>query len=188
MGYSRYLIDDETIVLETRRHGATLVKAFLIALLGVVGALLVGMLVTPRGGRDVVDTAVGIVAAFFLLRFLWRVLQWRAAKTVVTDRRLFQASGVLTRKVSSMPLARMTDLTYRRPFLGRLLGYGDIIIESAGSELGVHRLSHLPRPDRFYRTVTQLVSEVTPGPADRFGREVPNWDEEDTGPLPRIVV
>ena len=181
-------MDDETIVLETRSHAATLVKPFVTAVFGVTLALLVGMLVTPRGGRDLVDSVVGVIAAIFLLRLLWRVLQWRAAKTVVTERRLFQVSGVLSRKVSSMPLARMTDLTYRRPILGRLLGYGDIAIESAGTELGVHKLRYLPHPDRFYRTITRLVSEVTHGPLDPYGQEVPNWDEEDTGPLPRVVV
>lgn len=180
-------MDDESIVLETRRHAGTLVKPFTIAVLGVTMAFLVGLLLTPKDGRDLVDTVVGVLATIFVLRFLWRVLRWRAAKTVVTDRRLFHVSGVLSRKVSSMPLGRMTDLTYRRPILGRLLGYGDIVIESAGTELGIHELRHLPRPDRFYRTITKLVSELTRGPFDD-GQEVPNWDEEDTGPLPRVVV
>ena len=180
-------MDGESIVLETRRHPATLAGPLVAAVASVVGGLVVGMLVTPGDSRDAIDTAAGVIAAVFLLRFLWRVLRWRAAKTVLTDRRLLQVSGVMARKVSSMPLARMTDLTYRRPILGRVLGYGEIVIESAGAELGIHKLDHLPKPDRFYRTVTRLVAEVTPG---RFndGVEVPNWDEEDTGPLPRVIV
>ena len=180
-------MDDEWVVLDSRRHGSTLVRPLLVAVLAVIGALAVGMVVTPRSDRDLLDTAVGVVACFFVLRFLWRVWQWRVARTVVTDRRLFQISGVLTRKVSSMPLARMTDLTYRRPILGRILGYGEILVESAGTEQGLARLDHLPRPDEFYRTITRLVAAIAPRPFEEE-RTVPNWDEEDTGPLPRVIV
>ena len=180
-------MESERVVIDARRHSATLVRPLLGALLAVVAALLVGMLVTPGDNRDVVDTIVGVAACYFVLRFLWRVWQWRAARTVVTNRRVFQISGVLTRKVSSMPLARMTDLTYRRPVLGRLLGYGEILVQSAGTEHGIQKLDHLPNPDDFYRTITRLVSALSPmGDEDEY--EVPNWDEEDTGPLPRVVV
>lgn len=181
-------MDNEHVELEAHRHVATLVRPLLVALLAVVGALVVGALVTPHDGRDVVDAVVSVVAGLFVLRFLWRLLEWRAAKTVVTNRRLFQISGVLTRRASSMPLARMTDLTYRRPILGRLLGYGEIFVESAGTENGLQKLDHLPRPDDFYRTITGLVSSVSPQPFDDAGHPVPNWDEEDTGPIPRVVV
>lgn len=180
-------MDEERVVLDSRRHGATLVRPLSVAVLAVVGALAVGMVVTPRSDRDLLDTVVGVIACFFVLRFLWRVWEWRVAKTVVTDRRLFQISGVLTRKVSSMPLARMTDLTYRRPIVGRILGYGEILVESAGTEQGLARLDHLPRPDEFYRTITRLVAALAP----RLVEEEPtytNWDEEDTGPLPRVIV
>jgi uncharacterized membrane protein YdbT with pleckstrin-like domain len=180
-------MDDERVVLDSRRHGATLVRPLLAAVLAVVAALVVGMVVTPHNDRDLVDTAVGVVACIFVLRLLWRVWQWRVAKTVVTDRRLFQVSGVLTRKVSSMPLARMTDLTYRRPVMGRILGYGEILVESAGTEQGLARLDHLPRPDEFYRTITRLVTALAPRPVEEEPNFT-NWDEEDTGPLPRVIV
>ena len=178
-------MEDEDVLLETRRHIATLFRPFLLTVVAVVAALAVGMLVSPRDGGDAIDLAVGGLACLFILRFLWRLWEWRVAKTVVTDRRLFQVSGIFTRKVSSIPLARMTDLTYRRPFLGRLLGYGEIVVESAG-EHGLARLDHLPRPDQCYRTITREVSSL--GRADETLVPEPNWDEEDTGPIPRIVV
>ena len=181
-------MDNERIELDSRRHLVTLLRPLLVAVFAVVAALVAGMLLTPRVEQGIVDTTVGVVAGFFLLRFLWRVLEWRAARTVVTNRRLFRVSGVLTRKVSTMPLARMTDLTYRRPIFGRLLGYGEIVVESAGTEQGLQRLDHLPRPDDFYRTITGIVATVSPQPFDEDGHPVPNWDEEDTGPLPRVVV
>ena len=179
-------MDDEDVLLETRRHVATLFRPFLLTVLVVVVALVIGTLVSPREGGDVVDVVVGGVACLFILRLLARVWQWRVAKTVVTDRRLFQVSGIFTRKVSSIPLSRMTDLTYRRPFIGRLLGYGEIVVESAG-EHGLARLDHVPRSNEFYRAVTRAVSSLSPRLDDALVPQ-PNWDEEDTGPLPRVVV
>ena len=116
------------------------------------------------------------------------------AVIVVTDQRIFEVSGVLTRKVASMPLTRVTDMTYRRSLLGRLLGYGDLIVESAGQDQALSHIDHLPDPDGFYRTITSLVTAGIPSllpededqelwlPYDRSS------DEDDTGPLPRVIV
>ena len=180
-------MDDERVELETRRHVSVLFAPALVALIGVVGALAIGWVVSPNEGGDPIDLIVSVIAALLAARFLWRLLEWRAAKSVVTNRRLFHMSGVVTRKVSSLPLVRLTDLTYRRPLLGRLLGYGEIVVESAGSEHGLVRLDHLPKPDDAYRTIASLVA-VRTAPLGPEQVEVTNWDEEDTGPLPRVIV
>ena len=107
----------------------------------------------------------------------------------MTDRRIFEVSGLVTRKVASMPLSKMTDMTYRRPILGRILGYGELHVESAGQDQALSRLDHLPNPDEFYRTITYLVS--APDLMPRSDPEVvheASWDEDDTGPLPRVIV
>ena len=186
-GDGRYLAQDEEIVLKVRRHASVLIKPLLAAAAMVAIATAVGFLTSPSEGGDLVDTIVGVVAVLFALRLLWRIWEWRAKRFVVTDRRIFEVSGLLTRKVASMPLAKMTDITYRRSILGRLLGYGEVVVETAGQEQALHRLDHLPRPDDFYRTITWLVTGGMMQKTDLD--EIPNFfDDEDTGPLPRIVV
>ncbi len=85
-----------------------------------------------------------------------------------------------------MPLTRVTDMTYRRSIAGRLLGYGDLIVESAGQDQALSRIERIPHPDHFYRTITSLVTAGLPSmmPDDGAGPA----DEEDTGPLPQVVV
>ena len=100
---------------------------------------------------------------------------------------IFEVSGLLSRKVASMPLTRVTDMTYRRSLLGRLLGYGDLIVESAGQDQALTTINFLPNPDEFYRTVTALVGGVMARPDPETVHEA-SWDDEDTGPLPRVIV
>src|SRR5688572_31125381 len=38
----------------------------------------------------------------------------------VTDKRVLLVTGLVTRQVASMPMGKVTDLTYRRPPIGRL--------------------------------------------------------------------
>ena len=184
---NRYLAQDEEIVLTVHRHGSVLLRPLMSAVLMIVFAAVVGFLTSPSEGGDLVDTIAGVVALLFFLRLLWRVWEWRADRVVVTDRRIFEVSGLLSRKVASMPLAKMTDITYHRSLLGRLLGYGELIVETAGQEQALHRLDHLPKPDDFYRTITWLV---TGGLMERPDlNELPGLvDDDDTGPLPRVIV
>ena len=102
----------------------------------------------------------------------------------MTNQRIIEVSGVLTRKVASMPLEKMTDMIYLRTLGGRLLGYGDLIVESAGQDQALSRIRRLPKPDDFYRCVTSLSADLLPVPDE----EPPTPDLDDTGPLPRVVV
>jgi PH (Pleckstrin Homology) domain-containing protein len=186
-GPGRYLSGDEHVVLQARRHVAVLARPALAAVAAIVLALLLGLLASPGDGGDLLDTLGGLVALWFLVRFLWRVWEWWVDRIYVTEKRIFEVSGLLTRKVASMPLGNLTDMTYQRSVWGRLLGYGELIVETAGQAQALSRIAYLSHPDEFYRAVTALVTggllpaaeapEITGAP-----------DEDDTGPLPRVIV
>ncbi len=186
MTNSRYLASDERIVLQVRRHAIVILGPALAALAAVALATAIGFITSPRDGAAWVDTVVGILALVVAARFGWRLWQWWVDRIVVTDQRIFEVAGILTRKVASMPLTRVTDMTYRRSLGGRLLGYGDLIVESAGQDQALSRIERIPHPDDFYRTITSLVTAGLPSllPDDGTG----SADEEDTGPLPQVVV
>jgi uncharacterized membrane protein YdbT with pleckstrin-like domain len=190
---SRYLADGEEVVLVVRRHLVVLLRAFLLTVLVIVVASAVGSLVSPDSGTDVVDSAVGVIVLAFVARFLWITLQWHGDRIVVTDQRIFQVGGVFTRAVASMPLTKLTDMTYRRTLAGRLLGFGDLVLETAGNEQALSHIAYLPGPDHFYRTVTSLVAaRLAPlRPEIELDAEpmAPRAGElEDTGPIPRVIV
>lgn len=184
----RYLAPGEDPILEVRHHGMVLAKPIFQTVAVIFVAALVGSYVSFDESGDPIDTVVGLLAIAFTIRLVWRILLWWHDRIVVTDQRIFEVSGVLTRKVATVPLEKVTDMTYRRTIAGRMLGYGDLLFETAGQMQAVDRIEHLPRPDNFYRTVTSLVAAryapqpvvLTPPP--------PGPDEDDTGPLPRVVL
>ena len=50
----------------------------------------------------------------------------------------------LHHKLGMMPISKVTDLTYERPLIGRMLGYGTLVIESAGQIQALNRIDYLP--------------------------------------------
>lgn len=185
----RYLAGDETVILQARRHVAVLARPAAAALGAIALALFVGLVVSPGDGADLLDTLGGLFALWFLLRLLWRVWEWWVDRIFVTEKRIFEVSGLLTRKVASMPLGNLTDVTYQRSLGGRLLGYGELIVETAGQAQALSRISFLSHPDEFYRAVTGLVTASLLPAASAPEITGPNRDEEDdTGPLPRVIV
>jgi hypothetical protein len=189
-GPGRYLAGDEKIILEARRHVAVLARPALTAVGAIALAVFLGTLLSPGDGGDLLDTALGLFALWFLLRFMWRACEWWADRIFVTEKRIFEVSGILTRKVASMPLGNLTDMTYQRSLWGRMIGYGELIVETAGQAQALSRINYLSQPDEFYRAVTGLVTAgLLPSASDGAGTSHANRDEEDdTGPLPRVIV
>ncbi len=66
-------------------------------------------------------------------------------------------NGIVTRKVNMMPLAKVTDMTFQRSALGRLLGYGEFILESAGQDQALTNVDYLPYPEQLYLEVCGLI-------------------------------
>jgi uncharacterized membrane protein YdbT with pleckstrin-like domain len=60
---------------------------------------------------------------------------WRAKYVMVTTKRIVMASGLISKEENSVPLAKVQDIKVDYGFLGRLLGYGDLLVE-ASSEPG----------------------------------------------------
>ena len=184
----RYLGEVEEPVLEIRHHPLALTRPALVALGALLGASVVGAVTSWEDGDDLIDTTVGLIAIFFVARLLWKIVLWWYDRVVVTDQRIIEVSGVVTRKVASMPLEKVTDMTYRRTIGGRLFGYGDLVLETAGQKQAMDEIVYLPKPDNFYKTVTTLANTQSPPRRVLLDASGGGPDEDDTGPLPRVIL
>jgi hypothetical protein len=56
-----------------------------------------------------------------------------------------------------MPLTKVTDMSFQRSSVGRILGYGEFIVESAGQDQALSHVDHLPYPEQLYLEVCGLI-------------------------------
>jgi uncharacterized membrane protein YdbT with pleckstrin-like domain len=76
---------------------------------------------------------------------------------IVTSHRMILTEGLITRKVGMMPLAKVTDMSFQRCFMGRLFGYGTFVLESAGQDQALSTVDHIPYPEQLYLEVCGLL-------------------------------
>lgn len=167
----RYVLPGERVVFTARSHWGKLAEPVLTTF---GGFLLLAFLVVPGAGMVVGEDADWLWLLFLVLlgRLGWKVLDWRNEWFVATDKRMLLLYGLVTHKVAMMPLVKITDMRYSRSLVGRVLGYGEFLLESAGQDQAMRRISWVAHPDATYRELCATI--FTPGsPAMTNGRPVP---------------
>jgi uncharacterized membrane protein YdbT with pleckstrin-like domain len=187
-GFDRYLAPSEHILHTTRRHWIVIAKPVAIWLLILLIGGFLGFATSPEQTRTLIDRIVGIVALVATIYAVWKVAQWIAAAYVITDQRVLEIEGLFARKVSAVPLMKVTDTTFRRTVPGRILGYGDLMLDSPGEKPGLSTLTVLPRPVELYRMIMSLV--VTKDEREPATPLAPppmrKPDEDETGPIQKV--
>ena len=152
---SKYLLPREVQVATVRQHPAVLLAAGSQA---VAGLLVAGLLsFTLFRHNHLLLAIVWIAWAVLLLRLIWKAINWAVDYFVITSQRLILTSGVLTRKVAMMPMSKVTDMSFQRSFGGRILGYGELIVESAGQNQALDRVTYIPYPEQLYLLVCGIL-------------------------------
>jgi len=151
----KYLLPHEQQVITVRQHPAILIGPSVLALDGLLVAGVLTATVLYGNGRLI--TAVWIVWLVLFARMIWKAIDWAVSLFAITSHRFVLTSGVLSRKVAMLPLVKVTDMSFQRSFLGRLLGYGTFILESAGQDLALSSIDHIPYPEQLYLEVCALI-------------------------------
>jgi len=155
---SRYLLDGERILTAVHQHWAKVAEPVASVVAGL--ALVLGLDFSLPAGLGVVTDILWWAWFILVGRGLWKVLEWRHDWFVATDKRLILTYGLITQKVAMMPLAKVTDMSYNRSPMGRLLGYGTFVMESAGQDQALHSVSWVADPDHIYRAICAEIFAV----------------------------
>jgi uncharacterized membrane protein YdbT with pleckstrin-like domain len=159
--------DEQMILIDQPSNKAFVVEAIREFLLLALLLVLTGAWVA-RGGSATV-TAIGFILVDILLIWLIiRRLQRWFVRYVLTDVRVIHSWGILTRKLAWIPWAKVTDVSIRQSFLGRVLGYATVRIESANEASGLGAISDLRDPHRFHRVISEMVQA-------KQGKTIPYW-------------
>jgi uncharacterized membrane protein YdbT with pleckstrin-like domain len=101
-----------------------------------------------------------LVTGAILCHAGYRSLKEHMDRFVVTNMRVFRVHGVLSRKLATMPLARILDITVFKPVLGRILGYGHFTFENAAQEQGLRDIRYVARPDELDLDIQRVVQRA----------------------------
>ena len=147
---NRYLLPDERSVITVRMHPAALAGPLVLA----CGGLVATRKLASRSPRpDIVWGAYLLVP----LDFLRRLAAWPVSYLIVTDQRMVLTGGLLIRTAAFMPLEKVTGLTLQRTVLGRLLGYGTLIVASRSRRQALRKVRYLPYPEQLYLEISGLL-------------------------------
>jgi len=156
MAFPRALLaDPERIVFELRPHWVAVVPALLWAALIALAWIALGALVDSGPARLAI-TVGALVALLFLSAV--PLLKWSNTLFVLTTDRLITRRGMIARQATEIPLERINDVAFAQSALERVVGAGDLLIESAG-ERGQTRITNVKRPEQVQLRIYQATEE-----------------------------
>jgi len=151
----KLLNEGEHVVWTTRTHvKALLAPALVLIVAAGVGGYLSSL---PDDHRKVWLVLIWVVAGVVIAVYsLWPFLRWFTTTYTVTNRRLTTHSGVISRTGHDIPLARISDVSYEKGLLDRLLGCGTLVVSDA-SEQGRVSLHDVPRVEKLQLQLSDLL-------------------------------
>jgi uncharacterized membrane protein YdbT with pleckstrin-like domain len=159
----KLLNDHEDVILDLRPHWWFLTGRITVLVLAV--ALTIFLAVVDAPAPLLVAALVLVVAA--LVWLLARFLVWTTTNFVVTTDRLIFRSGVLAKHGREIPLERVNDISFNASLFERIIGAGDLVIESAG-ERGQQMFTDIPRPMQVQNEVYRQIEAAQQRDADRL--------------------
>lgn len=171
-GLGPYLLQGERIVVAVHHHWAKIAEPVASAFAALVVAIYVDANLTTK--TQALGTIVWILFVAVVARLMWRIFEWRYDWFIGTDKRLLLRHGIITHKVSMMPLLKVTDMSYVRSIPGQIFGWGTFVMESAGQEQAMRTVKWVPHPDETYRAICAEIFHVAAAakPEDASGEEV----------------
>ncbi len=146
MPYPRKLLNDhETIALDLHPHW----WSFSEPASALIASIVVG--IVSFFVPDSVQNVLRVVAlAGIIICGVWlaiRYLKWATTNFVITSDRIIFRQGVLAKRGIEIPLERVNNVLFNQSIFERILGAGDLLIESGG-ETGQQRFTDVRQPER----------------------------------------
>lgn len=151
----RLLADHEELILDLRPHWIALVwPVSQVVVILIAAALALGYL--PDDWPGWIRTAVLVLAAVMLVGGPIRlIVAWLTSHFVLTSDRVIHREGWFAKKSMEMPLERINDVRFKQSVFERIVGAGDLVIESAG-EFGQNRFTDIRKPEQVQKTIYEM--------------------------------
>jgi membrane protein YdbS with pleckstrin-like domain len=158
---ARHLLPDETVAIVLRQHAAVLVGPILTGALALSGAVMANRWAVDHHQAKPVPVAVlWLLWAALEVWVIDRVMSWRYSYFVVTSGRLMLRAGWLSYSLHVLPFNRLRDVELERPWVGRLLGYGNFHTQSMGTGHQLASIPGVPYAEQVNNTIWQVKGQA----------------------------
>lgn len=191
MPYPKRLLNDyETVALDLHPHWWYFSKPALLLVASLVFGVATRVYLDGENEEFASYVAIGLIvfsAAWLIIRYA----KWANTNFVITSDRIIFRSGVVAKSGIEIPLERVNNVLFSQGLFERLLGAGDLLIESGG-ETGQQRFSDIRRPGRVQNLIhAQMEVNETRRfqvPAPTTTTDVPTQLEKLEGLLERGTI
>lgn len=151
----KHLNENEELILDIHPHWWYFAQSGGAAVAAVV-AWYMGASRIDGGFMEWLPKGLGIVFALALVWVGWEYLQWRFTNFAVTNARVIYQEGLLSKKGVEIPLERVNNVNFSQTVIERILGAGDLLIESGGQD-GQQRFTDIKRPQEVKKILLNHV-------------------------------
>ena len=142
---------NEELILDLHPHWWFFAKSVAVLALSVVLAVFV-----LAAGWSWANIPVAIFVFVTLVWFVQRYIAWVSTHFVLTSDRVIYRSGIISKHGIEIPLERINTIFFHQRIFERLLGLGDLDIESASKD-GAQRFDDIQNPSGVQNEIYQQM-------------------------------
>lgn len=156
------LMPGEEVLYAPRYHWVRFLPGAGLAAVGLALAGAAFGLASEASSRALLLWSALALVLLGVLGVLWRALVDSFAEFAITQHRVMRKTGFLTRDVRQIPLDKIQDVNVRATLWGRWLAYGDVELQTAGSDSTVV-FPRIVDPDQFRNVLFSHLHPGSPG-------------------------
>jgi uncharacterized membrane protein YdbT with pleckstrin-like domain len=147
--------DADFQAIALRRHPVVLTRPLVETLAGLIVGVVVSETLPAHDSALIIG--IWIAWSILLLRLIWKMAGWSVESLVITPQQLSLSSGLLSRKTVRTSMAKVTNMSLQESFLGRFLGYGELVLDFTGQDHPPYVIDHVPYSERLYLELCSWV-------------------------------
>lgn len=159
MPYPRKLLNaDETIAVDLHPHWWYFAEAAATLIGSVILAIIV---LVVKGSSGFWTFLMWVLIVAIVLSALWlviRYLKWATTNFVITSDRVVFRHGVIAKSGIEIPLDRVNNVNFSQGIFERMIGAGDLLIESGGED-GQQRFTDVRHPERIQQVIHAQIGD-----------------------------
>ena len=109
-------------------------------------------------GEDTLKIRLLFTGILLVLAFLWYIVINNGKKFTLTNKRIILKTGIVQRNSKELMLRKCESINVRQSIMGRILGYGDVIV-STGEDKDVFK--YIKHPMAFSTRINEQIDKIS---------------------------